>query len=446
MSAHILVVDDERRFRHLYRQVLAQAGFRVSEAESAAEALEAIRRDDPDLVVSDVRMPGGSGLDLLRTARAEATGLPFLLVTAFADVRDAVEALKLGAVDYLPKPVDLDEFVVAVRDGVGLDHPREEDDLPADVLGGMVAASPAMRAVLRDAWRVASSDATVLLTGESGTGKEVVADFIHRNSRRAGGPLVAVNCGAIPSDLVASELFGHERGAFTGADMRRSGRFREAHGGTLFLDEIGELPVDLQPTLLRALETGRVTPVGSDREHQVDHRLIAATNQDLDSAIADGRFRADLYYRLNVIALELPPLRDRTEDILPLARHLLARLGHGDRRISAGASRCLQAHAWPGNVRELANAMERAALLSTTEVLLPEHLPPAVRAARPSSAVETSDESIEPVDADGDTLIEREVAHIRRVLSECGGNRTRAAERLGITRRGLINKIKRFEL
>jgi DNA-binding NtrC family response regulator len=317
----------------------------------------------------------------------------------------------------------------------------------------MIVASPAMRAVVRDAWRVAQSDATVLLTGESGTGKEVLADLIHRCSRRSGGPLVAVNCGAIPKDLVASELFGHRKGAFTGAGSPRLGRFREAHGGTLLLDEIGELPLDLQPTLLRVLETGRLTPVGADHEVEVDYRLVASTNKDLEAAIDHGRFRSDLYYRLNVIALELPPLRQRGEEILPLARHLLARTGHGDRRISASAARQLLAHTWPGNVRELANAMERAALLSRTEIILPEHLPPAVRAAVPeperaelghllptAQCIETTGSE------EGQTLLEREIAYIRQVLHQTGGNRTQAAKLLGITRRGLIYKIKRFGL
>jgi len=453
MTARILIVDDEARFRELYRQVLEDAGFEAGTASAAEEALEAVRSEPPAMVVSDVRMPGQDGIELLRQVRAVRSDLPFLLVTAYADVRDAVEALKLGAVDYLAKPVDLDELVAAVRDALGVSVATGDWEVPSEALGSMLVISPAMRAVVRDAWRVAQSDATVLLTGESGTGKEELAELIHRSSSRKQGPLVAVNCGAIPGDLVASELFGHEKGAFTGAGSRRTGRFREAHGGTLLLDEIGELPIDLQPALLRVLESNRVTPVGGDREVEVDYRLVASTNQDLEAAIEDGRFRRDLYYRLNVIALELPPLRQRPEDLIPLARHLLGRTGHGDRRISPAAAKRLQSHTWPGNVRELANAMERAALLSHSEIILPEHLPPAVRTAQPAPESTPGRSELlatEMIEAAGNgqsgTLLEREIAYIRQILDRTGGNRTRAAEALGITRRGLIYKIKRFGL
>jgi len=453
MTHRVLIVDDEARFRELYSQVLEDAGFETGSASSAEEALRAVHSEPPAMVISDVRMPGRDGVELLRQVRAVRADLPFLLVTAYADVRDAVEALKLGAVDYLAKPVDLDELLAAVRDALDVGATPDAWEVPAEALGSMVVISPAMRAVVRDAWRVAQSDATVLLTGESGTGKEVIAQLIHRCSRRNKGPLVPVNCGAIPGDLVASELFGHEKGAFTGADSKRTGRFREAHGGTLLLDEIGELPLDLQPTLLRALETNRVTPVGGDQEIGVDYRLVASTNQDIQAAIEAGRFRRDLYYRLNVIALELPPLRERPEDILPLARHFLGQAGHSDRRISPAAAKRLESHGWPGNVRELANAMERAVLLSHTEVILPEHLPPALRTADPApdSAPESSDppatETVAaPSDGAGDTLLEREIAHVKKVLERTGGNRTRAAELLGITRRGLIYKIKRHGL
>jgi len=444
VGARVLVIDDEVRFRELYRQVLEQAGFEARTAGSAEEALGAVRSDPPAMVVSDVRLPGRDGLELLREVRGQRPDLPFLLVTAYADVRDAVEALKLGAVDYLAKPVDLDELVAAVRDALGV-HPQADGwEVPEDVLGALVVKSPAMRAVVRDAWRVARSEATVLLTGESGTGKEVIAELIHRGSSRRRGPLVAVNCGAIPAELMASELFGHEKGAFTGAGSRRTGRFREAHGGTLLLDEIGELPLDLQPALLRVLETGRVTPVGGDGEIEVDYRLVASTNRDLEAAIAERRFRRDLYYRLNVVALDLPPLRERPEDVVPLARHFLARAGHGDRRLSAAAVRCLESHPWPGNVRELANAMERAALMSHGDVILPENLPPAVRAAAADSAPPETGPARSA--EKGETLLEREVDYVREVLLKTGGNRTRAAEILGITRRGLIYKIKRYGL
>ena len=445
MTARVLIVDDEVRFRDLYGQTLRAAGFETLEAADVAAAWTVLERDPVDMVVSDVRMPGDSGLDLLKRAREVRADLPFLLVTAYADVRDAVEALKLGAVDYLAKPVDLDELVSAVRDVLGL-GPGEDPsmEVPAEALVGIVGSSPALRLILRDAWRVADSDVPVLLTGESGTGKEVLAQLIHRGSPRRGGPLVAVNCAAIPANLLASELFGHERGAFTGAEQRRTGRFRDAAGGTLFLDEIGDLPLELQPALLRALETGRVVPVGSDREVPVDYRLVAATNKDLEAEVHAGRFRADLFYRLNVIALELPPLRERPQDIADLARHFLAKKGEEKKRISRAAERALAAHDWPGNVRELANAMERARLLSRTDVILPEHLPPAVRVHAPAA---TATGNLPALDlAAVRTLEDTEKQEIRKALQETGGNRTRAATLLGITRRGLLYKLKRFGL
>ena len=446
MKPCVLVVDDEVRFRELYAQTLEAAGLAVRTAASAEEARDAIAAELPALVVSDVRMPGADGIELLRTARADHADLPFLLVTAYADVRDAVRALKLGAVDYLAKPVDLDELVAAVRDALGVQTSAGPPEVPPDALRDIVAESPAMRTLLRDAYRVASSDATVLLTGESGTGKEVVATFIHANSPRREHALVAVNCAAIPGTLLASELFGHEKGAFTGAAASRKGRFREAHRGTLFLDEIGDLPTDLQPALLRAIETGRITPVGSDHEAEVDFRLLAATNRDLLQDVQQGRFREDLYYRLNVIAFELPPLRERSEDILPLARRFLAQRGAGGKRLSRAAAKALAVHRWPGNVRELANAMEHARLLCHADVVLPEHLPPAAREAAARAAVGPA----QPTAAAGPeapavkTLEEVEIESIKRALERTGGNRTQAAQLLGITRRGLIYKLKRL--
>ena len=440
MTLKVLVVDDEYRFRELYCRVLSEQGFSPLAAESVEAALAQIDENEPDMVISDVRMPGADGLELLRTVRS-SSDVPFLLVTAYADVQDAVTALKLGAVDYLAKPVDLDELIAAVRDHLGQDLDTPDWEVPNDALEGIVAESPALRVLFRDAWRVAASDATILLGGESGVGKEVLAQFIHGASERAGGPLVAVNCGAIARDLLASELFGHVKGAFTGASTQRTGRFREADGGTLFLDEVGELPLELQPTLLRVLETRTLTPVGSDREHAVDFRLIAATNRELEADVETGRFRADLFYRLNVIAFDIPPLRDRNDDIIPLARFFLGRLGYGEKRLSPAASRLLTSHPWPGNARELANAMERASLLSTSEVILPEHLPPSL-----CQGTEAKVSPKPPSGRDIETLEQAEIEHIRRALEQTGGNRTRAAKLLGITRRGLIYKIKRFEL
>ncbi len=448
MTHQILIVDDEIRYRELYAQVLSAAGFETRVAAGPQEALAIIGQGLPSLVVSDVRMPGSSGLELLQAARRSHPNLPFLLVTAYADVRDAVNALKLGAVDYLTKPVDLEELLAAVRDGLGVYSGSPLPEFPDGASDGIVAASPGMRTVLRDAFRIAASDANVLIIGESGSGKEVVAQFIHRQSRRKAGPMKAINCAAIPANLLASELFGHEKGAFTGAVIRRPGLFREAAGGTLFLDEIGEMPAELQAALLRAIETGCILPVGSDKEVAVDYRLLAATNRNLMADVAAGRFRQDLYYRLNVIAIEIPPLRERPEDILALARHFLSRSSSDGKRLSRAAIKALAAHCWPGIVRELANAMEHARLLSQADVILPEHLPPAVRhaAARAATVPRGIPSPANTPAPDVKTLEQSEIEAIRQALVQTRGNRTRAAELLGITRRGLIYKLKRFGL
>jgi len=431
-------VDDEPRFRELYVETLDAAGLETVAAATGRDAARILSETEVAMVVSDVRMPGQSGLELLRQVRGCGNDVPFLLVTAHADIRDAVAALKLGAVDYLQKPVDLDELVAVVEDTLGMRHSTCCGSIPPDALRGIVAESETMRALLRDAHRVAASDATVLLHGESGTGKEVFAAFIHAASRRAGRPLVVVNAAAIPPTLLASELFGHEKGAFTGATNTRKGRFKEADGGTLFLDEIGDMPLDLQPALLRALEQGEILAVGSDRKELVDFRLIAATNRDLRQLVREKRFREDLYYRLNVIAFRIPSLRERPEDILPLARHFLAAEEHAQKHLSPAATRVLQKHDWPGNVRELSNAIERARILAPGEVILPEHLPPTVTHG-PGNVTPPCPASAESIR----TLEQAERAEVVKALEATEGNRTRAAELLGISRRALVYKIKK---
>ena len=463
----VLVVDDEATFRELYCQVLEEAGFVTAQAGSAEEALESMAKSVPAMVISDVRMPGIGGLDLLRQVRGKWPMMPFLLVTAYSEVREAVQALRLGAVEYLAKPIDLDALIGTVREALGVEDDGADPELPPHALVDLVAESAVMRGILRDAYRVAKSDATVLLTGESGTGKDVMARFIHRHSARELGPFVAVNCGAMPADLLPGTLFGHQKGAFTGAVSTRKGLFRDADGGTLFLDEIGELPLDLQPVLLRVLETRRITPLGGDGEVQTDVRIVAATNRRLEEAVRDGRFRADLYYRLNVIAFELPSLAQRLDDVMPLVRFFLSNGSGGPRRLSPAAAECIKSHHWPGNVRELSNAITRAALLARSEVILPEHLPPAVRSGGSASLGALSD-GLDPdldeasgalehrpstLDDPGPnsparlpTLEESEKALILRALAETEGNRTHAAEALGLSRRGLLNKIKRYGL
>ncbi len=442
MSAKILVVDDEKSFCELYTYTLEQAKFQVETAYSAEEALQKMQKTAPSLVLSDVRLPGINGLEFLQQARLQYPETPFLLVTAYADVRDAVNALKIGAVDYLEKPVDLDELVSAVQDVLGMKNHSYHPEIPDSAREGIVAQSPAMFTILRDAYRIASSDANLLITGESGTGKEVIAKFIHEQSTRRNKPLVAINCSAIPATLLSSELFGHEKGAFTGAVTSRPGRFREADGGTLFLDEIGDMPLELQPALLRALETRCVTPVGASREIKLDFRLIAATNRNIWEDVQQGRFREDLYYRLNVILFELPPLRERLEDILPLARNLLSQEGAAHKKLSRAAAKLLSLYPWPGNVRELSNAIEHACLLSQTSIILPEHFPLTIRnyafPSRLSSATTPPNER--------QTLREIEIEAIKKTLLQTEGNRTQAAQILGITRRGLLIKLKRYEI
>lgn len=435
----ILVVDDERSYRELYSESLHSAGFATQTAASAEEASQLIESSTPSMVISDVRMPGEDGISFMRKVKELHPEMPFLLITAFPDVKSAVKALKLGAVDYLEKPVDLDELVCAVSENLGVRSTLSSslpEGLPSECLKGIICESPAMKSILADAYKVARTDANVLLTGESGAGKEVAARFIHNVGKRAKGPFRALNCAAIPANIIASELFGHVKGAFTGAASNRNGLFREADGGTVFLDEIGDMPLELQPALLRVIETGKLIPLGSDKEEEADFRLIAATNRNLKDAVSAGTFREDLFYRLNVIAFEIPPLRERPEDIAPLARHFLSLSGSSSKRFSPSALAVMQNYSWPGNVRELSNAVERAAILANTGIILPNHLPAALTAApqthKASSSVKTMDQA--------------EIDAIKKALTSTGGNRTKAAELLGISRRALIYKLKRYDI
>jgi DNA-binding NtrC family response regulator len=429
----ILIVDDEHEQRRLLAGFLQPLGYAVREAESAERALEILAQERPALVLLDVRLPGMSGVEALPAIRQLAADLPVLLVTAYADLRQAVAAMKSGADDYLAKPLDLEELEAAIADHLGRRTTDESRPLPP-VPEGLVCHSAAMQRVLQTAAVVAPSEAPVLVLGPSGAGKEVVARLIHAWSGRATGPLVAANCAGLPESLIESELFGHEKGAFTGASHSRQGFFRAADGGTLFLDEIGELPLHLQPKLLRALEAKQVTPVGSDAPVSCDARLVAATNRDLAEAAREGRFREDLYYRINVVELLVPALAERADDILPLARHFAAEFGHGPVRLSPHTVQCLLSYRWPGNVRELRNAVQRACLLARGDVILPEHLPPKVAALGPSA-----------VDEPGGRLSQIERATILATLAECNQNRTHAAKKLGISRRALIYKLRAME-
>ena len=430
-------MDDDPGQRSLLNTFLRTQGLETVTAESGQQALETLRTGKFDMMISDVRMPGLSGLETLRLARQEHATLPVLLVTAFTDVRDAVAAMRDGAVNYLAKPIDLDELMACVRQAIGIAesaplHLDRDQPLPDFV----VARSPLMQAVFRDAALIAPSETRVLITGESGVGKEIVADVIHAWSPRAAGPLVKVNCAAIPETLLESELFGHEKGSFTGAHAQRLGRFEQANGGTILLDEIAEMSPPLQAKLLRVTQDGCFQRIGSNREIHTNARILAASNRVLDDEVKAGRFREDLFYRLNVVELNVPPLRERREDILPLAGRFIEEFTKGRARFSDTVSACLERYPWPGNVRELRNAMERAVLLSRSELILPEHLPTRVREAADKPATSEA--------GDLERLEEIERQAIMQALRLHKSNRTETARALGISRRALIYKLQRF--
>ncbi|MDP3068891.1 MAG: sigma-54 dependent transcriptional regulator [Opitutaceae bacterium] len=430
----ILIVDDDHGQRSVLESFLRGHGYDTQSAASGEAALQLLAEQTFAMMISDVRMPGLSGLETLRRVRQNNLALPVLLVTAFADIRSAVTAMRDGAVNYLAKPIDLDELITSVR--LALDpggEPRTGEHATPPLPAGVIAASPLMHAVLRNAAVIARTEARVLLTGESGAGKEIIAGVIHAWSPRAAGPFVKVVCAALPERELESELFGHERGAFPGATQRRLGRIEEAAGGTLFLDEIGDLPAAVQGKLLGVINDGTFRRLGATRDQPSDARLIVATHRDLEAQIAAGKFREDLFHRLNTMEIHVPPLRERPEDILPLATHFIAQASRQKPRFSATVAARLARHPWPGNVRELRNAMERAALLSRGEIVLPEHLP-----ARMLEATAA------PAAAESQRLEEIEREAILRALRKNNFNRTETAKELAISRRALTYKLQRL--
>ena len=434
----ILVVDDDPGQRQLLEGFLSTQGFKIETAPGGAEALARLAKGGVGMVISDVRMPGMTGLEMLREIRPGNAHLPILLVTAYADIRDAVGAMRDGALNYLEKPIDLDELLISVRNALGL-APAAAPLSGPDAIEpppGVIAASPAMRDVLREVALIAPTDSRMLITGESGVGKEVVADLVHALSRRVKGPIVKVNCAAIPETLLESELFGHERGSFTGAIAQRQGCFEQADGGTILLDEIGEMSPAVQAKLLRVTQDGSFRRVGGTRDLKSDVRILAATNRDLEAETATGRFREDLFYRLNVFEIRIPPLRERREDILPLAILFAESFSSGKPRFSAAAMTSMELYGWPGNVRELRNAMERAVLMSRGEVILAEHLPQRMRAADTQAASVAGVESTRIEDFERSLILQ--------TLRENNYNRSETARRLGISRRTLIYKIQRL--
>ena len=441
----VLVVDDEPAQRELIAGFLRRRGFDVESAADGAAALECFRDRPVEAILTDQKMPGLSGLELVERARAIDPEVAVIVMTAYGTIEHAVSAMKGGAADYLTKPVNLEELLRR------LERVREQRALLTDNrelhealgeqprLDGMIAESRAMLEVFSLVRRVAASDATVLIQGESGTGKELIARAIHQASPRAGAPLVCVNCAALPETLLESELFGHERGAFTGAHAMRQGRFEAAQGGTVFLDEIGDLPLHLQVKLLRVLQERRIERLGSSRSIAVDVRLLAATHRDLEAAVRAGTFRDDLYYRLDVVTVTVPPLRARREDIPPLLDHFLARFAHGNGKPIRGFTRdardALLRYDYPGNVRELENLVERAVVLTRDDAIGLADLPPGVRETA------STEEGTLPAATEG---LERRL--IRDALAAAGGVQTRAAEALGISERVLRYKLRKYGL
>ncbi len=451
MSPRVLLVDDDAPLCETLALGLGKRGFTVETRLSADDALRALDAADFDAVVTDLNMRGTSGLELCGRVVESRPDVPVLVLTAFGSLEAAVGAIRAGAYDFIQKPVELDVLAIALERAAG--HRRLRDEVRRLRLetgrlprfDELVGESGAMREAYDLIERVAGVDTTVLLTGESGTGKELVARSLHERSRRRGGPFVAVNCAAMPEALLESELFGHERGSYTDARTAEPGLFRRANRGTLFLDEIGDMPLGLQPKLLRALQERAVRPVGGRDEIPVDVRVVAATNRDLESAIEEGRFREDLYYRINVVHIQLPPLRARAGDVLPLAQHFLAhfaaRAGKPIGGLAPAAAEKLVAYAWPGNVRELQNCMERAVALTRFEQIGVDDLPEKIRDYRRSHVLVASDDPSELV-----PLEEVERRYIARVLEAVGGNKTAAARILGIERKRLYRMLDRLDV
>ncbi|HXF07472.1 MAG TPA: sigma-54 dependent transcriptional regulator [Candidatus Acidoferrales bacterium] len=449
----ILVVDDEPGQRAMLRAVLTAEGYQVAEAEDGSSAVARVEAHFYDLILMDVRMAQLDGMAALQTIKGCSPGIPIILMTAYGTVRDAVEAMKAGAYDYLTKPLDIDELKLTVARGLRHAALEEENARLRALVGhdvdvsAIIGSSAPMRLVFEAIALVAPTEATVLILGESGTGKELVAQAIHANSPRRAAPFITVNCAALPETLLESELFGHERGAFTGATERRLGRFELAHGGTIFLDEIGELTPAAQTKLLRVLQSQEFERVGGSKTLKIDVRVLAATNKDLDAAVRAGQFREDLLYRLRVFPLTVPPLRQRRDDIPLLAEHFLKRYAERHRRRLRGltprALDRLMRSDWPGNVRELEHTIERAVILARGEYLTPEELPPNLQALA-GEAEHTVSQG--PAMGVGLTLKEVERELIRKTLKHLGGNRTKAAEILGISRATLHNKLKEHGL
>jgi two-component system response regulator HydG len=445
----VLVVDDDPAHRTMLRTLLTGWGYTIFEADDGSTAIEKAHDQAFDLILMDIRMIKVSGIEALHEIKAFNPSIPIIIMTAYSSVENAVEALKSGAYDYLTKPLDFDELRLAMERAMDHRQLKEENRLLRESLGShfdrqnIIGRSPAMVTLLETVAQVASSEATVLIMGDSGTGKEMIAGAIHYNSPRKEGPFVKINCAAITETLLESELFGHEKGAFTGAHRKKEGRFRLAHGGSIFLDEISEMSLSMQVKLLRVLQEREITRVGGEEVVHVDVRVIAATNKDLLEEIQTGRFREDLFYRLNVVTLHVPALKDRKEDIPLLAQHFLTTFCEKNKKemkgITPQAMDRMLKHDWPGNVRELMNAIERGVVLSTSEYLDEKELP-----FLPKDAI-SGDQARSEVAIPADLSLEEvEKASILKTLELAGGNKSEASRRLGITRRTLHKKLKKY--
>ncbi len=446
MSGHILIVDDDAELGELLADGLRMRGFDCDFVGGAAEALERIARDDFDAVVTDLNMPLMGGLELCRGIGDRRPDLPVIVMTAYGSFDAAVGAIRSGAYDFVTKPFDLDIVALAIERAIRHRHLRDEVRRlrlaisDSQHFEDVVGSSRAMQDIYNLLSRLTESNATVMVSGESGTGKEIVARALHKRSRRQAGPFIAINCAAVPENLLESELFGHVRGAFTDAKTARVGLLAQANGGTFFLDEIGDMPVGLQPKLLRALEERVVRPVGGNQDISFDVRIIVATHRDLEALVENGRFREDLYYRINVVHVALPPLRARGGDILLLAQLFLdrcaAHAGKDVRGIGAKAAEKLLCYEWPGNVRELRNVMERAVALTSYDTLSVEDLPDKIRNHQESHVIVAGNDPSELV-----TLEEVELRYVARVMQAVGGNKSLAAQILGLDRKTLYRKL-----
>ncbi len=452
ISGDILIVDDDQSMCEMLHDDLTQRGHSVQWQTSADKAFEKFMANSFDTVITDIRMPGLNGIDFCHRLSQNRPDVPVIVITAFGTLGTAIEAIRAGAYDFVTKPIERDMLAIVIDRA--LKHRslqeqvrflKQQSRSKAENFGEFIGRSPPMERLFDQIWRIADQQVPVLITGESGTGKELVARALHRHSKRRKGPFVPVNCAALPGMLLESELFGHAQGAFTDARSHRQGLFLEADGGTLFLDEIAEIPLKLQPKLLRAVETGSVRPVGENSELRSDVRIIAATNRDLESAVEDGQFREDLFFRVNVVRIGVPPLRSRGSDILLLAQHFIQKIAQRSDKpvkgLTSAAAKKLLSYRWPGNVRELRNAIERAVALTRFDKLAVEDLPERIRNYRHSQLVFGGDSADELV-----TLEDVERQYVQHVLETVDGNKSIAARILGLGRRTLYRKLEQWRI